>query len=280
MNPRPRLIPLLVAMAAIAGRAEAHQFWLASSEYVAGPGRVAEIRAIAGTGFRGEPKPWSPSHSVRFAARTSRVVDLSQAASPGDFAWARFAPSDAGGALLGFESGFTSIELPAAQFNSYLEDEGLDAPLAARRRGGWTTPGRERYRRCAKTWQGGDEADRATAPLGMPLEIVPAAAPGAAPLLRARVLWNGRPLAGALVKAWRAPLGPGGAPTDGATRDSVGIAWQGRTDAKGEVAVPAAQPGEWLLSVVHMVACSDRAEADWESTWSSLTFERPGGGAR
>ena len=137
---------------------------------------------------------------------------------------------------------------------------------------GWT--GRERYRRGAKTWLAGGAADRATTVFGLPLEIVPLSIPGTAPALRARVLWNGRPFPGALVKAWRAPLGAGGAVVDAATRDSIGVEWQGRADARGEITVPVAQAGEWLLSAVQMVPCPDRSEADWESTWSSLTFER------
>ncbi len=132
-----------------------------------------------------------------------------------------------------------------------------------------TRPGRERYRRCAKTWLAGKASERATTPLGLPLEIVPLSAPGADPTVRARVLWNGKPLAGALVKAWRATLG-----TDAASRDSIGVAWSGRTDTRGEITLSMTQPGDWLLSTVHMVPCPDHSEADWESTWASLTFER------
>jgi len=274
----PALLVWLISifwLAASALPTEAHEFWLAPSQYLAGPGKALEIRALAGTGFRGEEKPWSPPHCVRFVARTARVLDLSGAASPGDLAWARFAPSDAGGAMLAFESGFTPIELPAAQFDAYLEDQGLDGPLAARRRAGsGAGPGRERYRRAAKAWLGGQAGDRAFSAAGLPLEIVPLSVPGVEDLFRVRVLWKGRQLSGALVKAWRAPLGKGGAITDGATRDSIGVAWRGRTDASGGVAIPLAQPGEWLLSVVHMEPCSERSEADWESTWASLTFER------
>jgi hypothetical protein len=110
--------------------------------------------------------------------------------------------------------------------------------------------------------------------VGLPLEIIPLATPGTGPVLHARVLWNGKPLSGALVNAWRAPFGSNGLPTDAATRDTLGVDWQGRTDARGEVFVPVAAAGEWLVSLVHMVPCAARDEADWESTWASLTFER------
>jgi hypothetical protein len=269
------LLPATVALA--------HQYWLAPSHYRGMAERVVEIGAGAGTGFRGERKPWSPPLCVRFIARATRTLDLTRAASPGAIVWARFVPSDAGGAMLAYESTFTPIELPASKFDAYLEEEGLLAPLAARARGGVPKPGRERYRRCAKSWLAGNDPARATVPLGLPLEIVPAAVPGSGAKLRVRVLWMGKPLAGALVKAWRSPIGSTGEPADLETRDSVGVAWSGWTDSRGEVAVPVAKPGEvsvpagreWLVSVVHMEPCRDSAEADWESTWASLTFESP-----
>jgi uncharacterized GH25 family protein len=277
MTPRALIATLLLAGSLSTLPAAAHEFWLAPSQYVVPAGTPITVRAFAGTGFRGESKPWDPTHSVRFTARTAHPIDMTRAASPGDLTWIHFAPSDAGGAMLAFESGFTPIELPAAQFEKYLADEGLDGPLAARRHAGTAVPGRERYRRCAKAWLAGSAADRATVAAGLPLEIVPLSSPGHEPSLRVRVLWNGRPLASGLVKAWLAPLGSDGSIQDPATRDSIRVAWRGRTDARGEVLVPCAASGEWLLSVVQMVPCLDRNEADWESTWASFTFQRADG---
>src|SRR5438034_99641 len=85
-----------------------------------------------------------------------------------------------------------------------------------------------RSRRCAKAGLAGTDATRATRAVGMPLELVPEAAPGAAPSLRVRVLAEGRPLAGALVRVWRTPLDASGLPRDPAARDSVGPSWQVR----------------------------------------------------
>ena len=97
-----------------------------------------------------------------------------------------------------------------------------------------------------------------------------------------RVLWNGHPLAGALVKAWRTPLDPSGTTRPVFARDSVAVAWQGRSDAAGRVTIPVLEAGEWLVSAVHMEAShatwaspGSSAQADWESTWASLTFARP-----
>ena len=280
MRARPLALWLALATMLAAVPAWAHQFWLAPSQYDATPGQTVQVSASAGTGFRGERKPWSPSHVIRFVARTAHDLDLTRAATIGDLVWARFAASDSGGAMLACESSFSPIELPAGQFDAYLADEGLTGPLEVRRRAGASTPGRERFRRCAKTWLGGRDAGRATRPLGLPLEIVSESVPGTAPSLRVLVLWNGHPLPGALVKMWCASFAPGGGPTEGADRDSIGVLHEVRADGRGQATVRCERPGEWLVSVVHMVPCPEPAEADWESTWSSLTFARPLSGAK
>jgi hypothetical protein len=243
---------------------------------------TVEIGALAGTGFRGERKPYSSARCVRFIARTARVVDLTRVAGNGDLAWARFAPSDDGGAMLAYESDFARIELPPAEFDAYLALEGLDGPLATRRASGARGPGRERYRRCAKAWLDGGDSGRAVVTLGLPLEIVPRTVPGRTATLAVRLLFLGKPLPNALLRAWRDPLRSDRAPTDPEHRDSVAVAWQGRTDARGEAVVPLPTSGEWLLSAVHMEPSADRAAADWESSWASLTFVRlePGGARR
>lgn len=268
----------VLAVLVMARPAAAHEYWLAPSRYVAAAGQPVDLGALAGTGFRGERKPFTASHCVRLSVRAARPLDLMKVARDGEYTWARFAPADTGGAVFAFESDFTPITLPAAAFDDYLAKEGLDGPLAARRRmddaNSAGRPGRERFRRCAKAWLAGGDAARATAPIGLPLEIVPLEAPGKSGLLRLRVLWQGQPLAGALVRAWRAPVATEGALTDPESRDSCVVAWQARTNARGEALAAVAGAGEWLIAAVHMVPSSDTAVADWESTWASLTFER------
>ena len=271
-----RICPaLLLALALLAAPpARAHEYWLSPSLWRVGAGETVSFGALAGVGFRGERKLYAPERVVRLVARAARELDLTPVASAGDSVWARFAAADAGGLLLAYESNFAPITLEGPPFEHYLEDEGLDGPLAARRQRHDAGPGHERYRRCAKAWLAGSDARRATAAVGMPLEIVPLAAPGADAALEVRVLCEGRPLAGALVRARRQPLGAGGRPLDPAARDSAAIAWSGRTDAHGGARVQVKQAGEWMISVVHMIPSADPAAADWESTWASLTFAR------
>ena len=276
MIPRSRVLPLLLLanLVLAAGPVPAHEYWLAPSTFRAGAGDTVLIGALAGEGFVGERKPYSERRALRWVVRAARELDLEPVARCGDTTWARFAPADRGGLLFGYESDFAAITLDAATFERYLADEGLDRPLAARRARGDAGPGRERYRRSAKSWLGGTDAGRATKALGLPCEIVPLSVPGEGRRLRVRVLFEGHPLAGARVSAWRQPLAADGRPLDPVRRDTTRVAWSGRTDGRGEAVVPVEDAGEWLLGVVHMIPSRDPAAADWESSWGSLTFAK------
>ncbi len=256
----------------------AHEFWLAPSRYEAGRGEAVEIRNFVGDGFRGPGHPYEGERAVRFTLRGSREHSLAPLARDGSFVWARFVPADAGGAMVAWESGFSRNELPADRFEAYLKEDGLDSALKLRRASGEKGPGKERYRRCAKTWIAGarDSAAvaRATDPIGLPLEIVPLDVPGHAATLRVRVLFEGKPLAGALVRAWRAPYGEKGLLTNPESRGPAEETWQARSDVEGLAVVPCVEAGEWLIGAVHMVPSADRASAEWESNWASLAFGR------
>jgi uncharacterized GH25 family protein len=259
--------------------AAAHEFWLCPSRYRAAAGDTVGIGVLVGTGFRGEAKPYAATRAVKFTLAARTPVDLTPAAMNGGMRWASFVLPDEQGAMVAYQSNFAKVELPAREFDDYLRLEGLEAPLEARRKLGiGAGPGRERYARCPKTWIAGRRdaggAVRAQRPAGLPLEIVPVSDPGGPNPLDVRVLWQGRPLAGALVRAWRRPLARGWAPVPEAARDSVGMKLQVRTDARGEARLALEGDGEWLVATVHMIPCRDRREADWESWWASLTFAR------
>jgi uncharacterized GH25 family protein len=268
-------IAAVLALALAAVPALAHEYWLAPTRYDAARGDTLAIRALVGTGFRGEPRPYAASRVRRFTLETARSLDLSKLGTNGDLVYARLIAPDDGGALIAYASDFASIELPAAEFDAYLALEGLEGPRAARAKlGAAAGPGRERYARCCKTWIAGREPRRAARACGLPLELVPLGDPAAAGPITVRVLFHGRPLAGALVRAWNQPLAGSGRPAEAAERDSVGPARAIRTGRDGLARLDLAHGGEWLLSCVHMVPCADRSAADWESLWASLTFAR------
>ena len=260
-----------------ASPAAAHEFWLSPSTYRALARDTVAISTWVGTGFRGEAKPWAAPRAIRFTLRTSRESDLRPAATNGDLTWARFVVPDGGGAMIGYESDFAEVELEAGEFDRYLALEGLDGPLRARRNlREHAGPGRERYARCAKTWIAGDDAKRATSPLGLSLELVPLGDPSKTAPLRLLLLDHGKPVVGALVRGWNRPLEGAGRPVDPATRDSVEMVVRARTDARGMVTLDTSRPGEWLVSAVHMIPSEDRTWAEWQSRWASLTFARSG----
>ena len=263
----------LLALASV-GPARAHQFWLSPSDYAPRRGEPVRVGAASGVGFRGEARPWSAERSVRFSWNAPRPFPLASSTTEGEAVWAERAFDDSAGVWVQYQSTFASIELPAAEFDAYLEEEGLLGPLDARRKLPAPVPGRERYRRCCKAWLSGHDERRALQPVGQALELVPLSIPGASVDLRVRVLLRGRPLRGALVQSWRQPLAEEGRPRGLADRDSAVVVQALRSDARGEIMVQLREPGEWLLSVVHMEPCADRAAADWESTWASLTFAR------
>jgi hypothetical protein len=44
------------------------------------------------------------------------------------------------------------------------------------------------------------------------------------------------------------------------------------TDERGEVTFSAAQPGMYMISLVHMIRLVNDPGAEWQSTWSSLVY--------
>jgi uncharacterized GH25 family protein len=273
-----RWSPLLLSLilcAATAPIVSAHEYWLQPSTYRAAAHDTLLIAAFAGTGFRGERKPYPAPRTVRLTLVGPKSIDLRPGATNGDLIFSRFIVADGGGAMVAYESSFTPIELPAEEFDRYLKLEGLDEPLAARARlGAAAGAGRERYGRCAKTWITGTDPQRATTPVGLSMELVPLGDPTRTGPLAVRVLFHGQPLAHALVRAWRQPLEHSGLPAPAASRDSVGASTEARSGGDGVARLRLTGSGEWMVSTVHMVPSEDRSIADWQSLWASLTFAR------
>lgn len=278
MNVRLRALGLLFTIL-IPGSVRAHEQWFSPDDFQLHRARPVSVTLRVGEGMCGEALLYKPERAVHFLAGAKRVFDLSPVASAGDSVWARFTASDNDGVMLGWESNFVNHQMKAAAFEAYLAAEGLDGPLAARHARQDTTGGRERYRRCTKVWLTGaggaaSGAERATRTFGFPLEILPGTVPGADAMLPIRATFEGKPLANVLVRVWRAPLDNSTHPRFCAGPRGPAEVWSGHTDADGRVNVPCAEPGQWLVGVVHMEPSASLADADWESTWASLGFAR------
>jgi hypothetical protein len=161
--------------------------------------------------------------------------------------------------------------LPGIRFNDYLKVEGLTPALEQRERLHQTErDGSENYSRRAKSIVqiGPPDANsqmQVTRPLGLPLEIVPEANPYARPQSRTlpvRVIYEGEPLEGALVKFTR--LEDDAVPLETHLTDRIG---------RATFVMPT--EGSWLLNVIWTKSLPRSRETDFETIFSSLSFGFP-----
>ncbi|HEV8523264.1 MAG TPA: DUF4198 domain-containing protein [Terriglobales bacterium] len=160
------------------------------------------------------------------------------------------------------------IKLSAKDFNSYLEGEKFTVAYRLRRTTGkMNAEGRELYSRYGKLLMGA-LGEPATKPAGHILEIVPEKDPaGLKPgePLRVRVLFRGKPLAGAHVGAVYA-----GAPLAG--HDFPVLADTGQD---GWAVLKLDRPGLWYARLIHMTQAQGDPEIDWRSYFATITFTVP-----
>lgn len=255
------LLPFLAA-----ARLLAHDFWIEPTTYRPQVGETVGLALRVGQGFRGDPVPRRPGLIEKFVAASSAGVKPVEGVTGRDPAGVA-RTGEPGWVAVGYRSRPKSHELPAEKFEQYLKEEGLERIIAARAaRGESLKPGNEIYSRCAKSLldvngAGAGGYDRA---LGLRLELVPEMSPkltGGGRSMPFRILFEGKPLSGALVVAMN--------------RDDPGKRFSARSDGTGRVAFDLAPAGVWLVKAVHMIPATKESGADWESLWASLTFEIP-----
>jgi uncharacterized GH25 family protein len=244
----------------------AHDFWIEPSSFHPAVGSELSVSLRVGQHFRGDPVPRDDRLIVRFVlSSTAGEVPIGGLLATDPAGFVRI--SSPGLALIGYRSGRTPILLEAGKFEEYLAEEGLDAVLQARAaRDERRSPGREVYSRCAKSLiaAGGSGQEGFDRVLGLTLEIVADSNPmktRPGGKMSFRILHEGKPLAGALVKA--------------IALDDSDNTLAARSDARGRVTFVLARKGVWLVKTVHMVPAPSETRADWESLWASLTFEIP-----
>lgn len=251
----------LLCLLALPGRA--HDFWIEPSRYRPAPGSALLLRLRVGQDFKGDPLPRNGSLIRRFALLgpgNEKPIEGREGVDP-----AGFAKVDGPGLYLAvYDSAFSHVELEAPKFETYLKEEGLEAIAAERlKRGEADRPDYERFARCAKAFiqVGEGPAKGFDRVLGLPLELVPEQDPLAAKRLSVRLLFQGKPLRGAMVVAMNQ--------ADPAAKQRV------CTDARGRATLRLGK-GTWLVKAVHMqrAAKGPDVSEDWESWWASMSFER------
>ena len=258
-----RIVALAAATLLLTDAARAHDFWIEPSAFEPPAGSIVSVRLFVGQDFTGDPLPRQSGSIDKFFVRQDGGDTDIGGANNIDPA-GLFRMPGAAAAVIGYSSNGSSTELPAVKFEDYLRQYELVAVVEERlRRGEKGKPGRERFYRYAKALLSGSaNAATTTQPLGFAYEIVPSGDPTAlAGPLRGRILYQGKPLAGALVEAlWR---------------DDPSIRLSTRSDAQGAFDFALPRPGVWLVKSVHMVRAGFFASADWDSLWASLIFEAP-----
>ena len=273
---RPTLLAgLLAATWLVAAPLHAHEFWMVPVDTPLAVGDTASIGLRVGEFFEGDALGFSAAQSVALRAHTAGGVQdlLPPLRLRGSIAELPLRTTLAGTTMLTFDSQPNTISLSADRFHAYLHDEGLDFIKTRREAAGNDKkPGRERYRRFVKTLikVQGPQAVPADPTygvvVGQQLEVVPlndplALSPGGQ--LRVQVLFEGQPLAGALLKAWHKGMGK----EQGQT-----LIIRSTTQADGKATFSLPYAGPWMVSVVHMVPAVGVQNIDWDSLWGNLTF--------
>jgi hypothetical protein len=266
----------------------AHEFWIAPVTTPLAAGGTANISLLVGEYFTGELVGFSKAQTASFRQYSAAGHKDLAYMLPAVAVAALPVPIDKPGThLIAFDSQPHVITLSADAFHAYLHDEGLDFIKTRREAAGTAQlPGRERYRRFVKALLQAGKADgsgsaKANANAnananggadktfstltGQRLELVPLAnplrlRPGNA--LGLRVLFEGQPLAGALLKAWH-------------KQGSQTLVIRATTAADGSAVFNLPYAGPWMVSVVHMIPAADSKDIDWDSLWGSLSFVMP-----
>lgn len=246
----------------------AHDFWLQPRRFQVEPG--APLPATLQVGHGALRQRWGNASRIVMlgdffnGSRRDRRGDL-RSGGPADIVTSFSSP---GLHVLALQSSYAFSELPSIRFNDYAKVEGLVLPLAARQRTGASGKvGREKYSRRAKALiQVGPPTPAnqamATRPIGLKLEIVPDRNPyalGRSRMLPLHVLYNGRRLANATVKLTSLEF------------DSRPIATT-VTDRQGRANFRIPAVGDWLLNVIWSEPVNGDSRADFDTTFSSLTF--------
>jgi uncharacterized GH25 family protein len=259
----PLMFRLLLAAAA-AAPLFAHDMWIEPTTFSPESGEIVGVRLRVGQDLLGDPLPRDPALFNQFFVEDTagrRPLIGRDGGNPAGF----LRVATPGLLVIGYRSNPSAIELPAATFNQYLKDEGLDAVAAVRARRNETgAKAQELFSRCAKSLvlSGSPTEAQGDRSLGFTLELVAERNPyaiRAAEELPVRLTYENRPLAGALVVAMNR-LNP-----------SEKLA--ARTANDGRVRFRLRPGGMWLVKAVHMVPAPAGTNAEWASFWASLTFE-------
>ncbi len=257
---------VVAAFLTLVSSAVAHEFWLQPSRFFARVGESINIQVLVGESFQGERSEGKKNRIVQYKHHTAnRTTDLTPALTNDHYGDVSILLETPGTHLFSFANTPKFLTMKADSFLLYLEEDGLDNVIAARKAHNQTNqPSRELYQRCVKTLvQVGPTPNKTFATnTGMPLEIMPVTNPyrqRPGDVAEFRLTFLNQPLTGGLVRYWN--------------RDAQNQLHEEkqRSDTQGRVRFRL-RAGQNMVSVVRMVPNDDTTQADWRSYWGSLTF--------
>ena len=259
-----KLIFLMMGMA-LTVLVTAHEFWLQPDRFLYAAGQTISLRFWVGENFEGENWKGNRAAVEKIQLRQNDVSDeLTEdlGSEPGDSL--ELALHEEGTAMISFRSKNKFIQLDAAKFNDYLNEDGLQTALDYRKTHQENdSAGTEFYQRSVKTILqiGKTRSNCCLKATDLPLDIVPLKNPYDQQLkdsLHFVVRFRGEPLRGQLMKIWHQ------------TKKKKKKA-ESKTDDRGQISFAFSKEGKWMLSTVNMVRINDTT-AQWQSYWSSCTW--------
>lgn len=243
--------------------AVAHDFWIEPGQFRPAVGAKVPLRLLVGQDFAGATTVYLPETFERYDT-TGPDGQKPVVGIPGDDPAGQFTVTRPGAYVVAYRSTLFTVTFDTlAEFEQYLEKEGLERIKTLHAFG--PPKGKiihEDYSRSAKALvMVGKPSAVADRVLGLRLELVAEKNPYQTARVPLRLIYEGKPLEGALVVAFNKtePLKK----------------LKARTDRDGRVQFDFNRPGVWLVTSVHMLPAPAKTRADWESVWASLTFERP-----
>jgi len=246
----------------------AHDTWIIPSTFRPQQGTAVQLRVATGMAFPGSEVAVTPDRVIRYTQHDSaRVRKISNLRVEGTFLAAGMTPELQGDTILSLELKPRVLEMTAREFTEYLREERQENVLHLRaQQGKSNSPSRERYRKIAKTVLCVGEGEDQTSLLseGLLLEILPEQSPctyHAWDRVEFLVFFEGKPLANARVVAGY----------EGSTGHQYPV--KTTTDFDGRAAIVLKRAGAWFVRVLHITPAADDHEADWQTVFSTLTFE-------
>lgn len=253
----------------VVATATAHDMFLKPARFFVPENSDVRVRVLNGTFGKSENSIARVRvQDASIVSPTGRAqIDTAQWGVAGDTSIFQVRTKGAGTYVLGASTKPSVIGLKAAEFNAYLEDDGIPDVLEARRTGGeLKKDARERYHKHVKAMiqVGEARSDHYATALGYPAEIVPLENPYSlrrGGTLRVRTLVDGKPAANQFVVY-------GGRTASEGRIEQRSV----RTDAQGVASIRVASAGTWYIKFINMARVQSDT-VDYESKWATLTFQ-------